>query len=139
MRIVLDTNVIVAAARSRRGASAVILAMVARGELELALSVALALEYEQVLKRELEKLSIGAEEVDDLVAFLCANSRRHEVPSGNWPLVQDPDDEFIARLAMASACDHLVTHNVRDLSQLAGQGISVVTPAQLLSIIRGKS
>jgi len=42
-RIVLDTNVLVAAARSRRGASFRVLSLVGTGRFEIALSVALVL------------------------------------------------------------------------------------------------
>jgi predicted nucleic acid-binding protein len=49
--IVLDTNVLVAALRSRRGASYRIISLIGAGGFRLNVSVALALEYEEVLKR----------------------------------------------------------------------------------------
>jgi putative PIN family toxin of toxin-antitoxin system len=137
MEVILDTNVILAAARSRRGAAAAVLSMVATGRFHLNLSVALALEYEEVLKRESEKLLMTQQEIEDLVAFLCANSTRREVHGSGFPLLNDPDDEFLARLAFAGACDHLITHNVRHLGELTAQGISVVTPREFLAIIKG--
>src|ERR1022692_1042855 len=48
---VLDTNVLVAALRSKRGASHQLLRLIGEGEWRLNVSVALALEYEEVLKR----------------------------------------------------------------------------------------
>ena len=54
MNIVADTNVIVAALRSGKGASHRLLQMVRRGEfVTLHLSAAVVLEYEEVLLREL--------------------------------------------------------------------------------------
>jgi predicted nucleic acid-binding protein len=50
--IVLDTNVIIAAQRSRRGASAKLMTLVGTGRFEVHLSVPLVLEYEDVLRRQ---------------------------------------------------------------------------------------
>jgi predicted nucleic acid-binding protein len=50
--ILLDTNVLVAALRSQRGASNRIIRLIVAGDLRMNISVALALEYEAVLKRE---------------------------------------------------------------------------------------
>jgi predicted nucleic acid-binding protein len=49
--IVLDTNVLVAALRSRRGASYQLIGMIGTGVFRPNISVALALEYEEILKR----------------------------------------------------------------------------------------
>lgn len=51
MRVVFDTNVIVAAARSQRGASFALISMLPAEEFELALSIPLYLEYLDVLQR----------------------------------------------------------------------------------------
>src|SRR5438270_5924805 len=48
---VLDTNILVAALWSRKGASFELLSRAIEGRLAIAVSVALALEYEDVLKR----------------------------------------------------------------------------------------
>jgi len=49
--VVLDTNVIVTALKSRRGASYGLIRLIGEGLFTVSISVALALEYEQVLKR----------------------------------------------------------------------------------------
>jgi len=49
---VLDTNVLVTALRSRRGASFALLRLVGNGRWRLHLSTALLLEYEEVCRRE---------------------------------------------------------------------------------------
>ena len=53
MRVVLDTNVVVAGLRGRTGACAELLRRVLTGELEAAASTALLLEYEAVATRHL--------------------------------------------------------------------------------------
>ena len=49
--IVIDTNVLVAGLRSRRGVSARLLELVGRAAIEINVSVPVVLEYEAVLKR----------------------------------------------------------------------------------------
>lgn len=49
--IVLDTNVLVAAWRSKRGASYELIRSIGTADWRLNISVALALEYEDILKR----------------------------------------------------------------------------------------
>jgi predicted nucleic acid-binding protein len=50
-RVVLDTNVIVAGLRSRRGASFLVLDLVEKGELSIILNAPLIEEYEDVVRR----------------------------------------------------------------------------------------
>ncbi len=66
--IVLDTNVIIAALRSRRGASNRLLRLVGDGTFYMNVSVALALEYEDVMKRPALS-SYSESEVDDFLNF----------------------------------------------------------------------
>jgi predicted nucleic acid-binding protein len=50
-QVVLDTNVLVAGFRSKQGSSHQLLRLIGQGNWQLNISVALALEYEDVLKR----------------------------------------------------------------------------------------
>ena len=50
--VVLDTNVLVAALRSKRGTSYQLIRSIGQGDWRPNISVALALEYEDVLKRK---------------------------------------------------------------------------------------
>ncbi|WP_336511752.1 PIN domain-containing protein [Candidatus Accumulibacter phosphatis] len=59
MRLVLDTNVIVAAMRSPTGASAALLMAARRGEVTLVANVALALEYEATCCRPEHGIAAG--------------------------------------------------------------------------------
>jgi predicted nucleic acid-binding protein len=65
--IVIDTSVLVAALRSKRGASFRLLEMAGDSRVQLNISVALALEYEAIGKREAEKLGIPGWAIDDIV------------------------------------------------------------------------
>ena len=137
LQVILDTDVIVSAARSNRGASAALLTMIG-GAFELNLSVALALEYEEVLERHLPQVGLSFDAARELVAFLVANSNRREIASRVRPLLSDADDDFIADLACSFDCDYLVTHNLRHFQPLIGRGVGVVKPGEFLEIIRGR-
>ena len=100
MRIVLDTNVLVAGLLSATGPPAWIVEAVLAGELELALDMAIREEYEEVLRRP--EFRFGAGHVEDLLAaidqfaFLAT-----AVPPCPEPL-PDPDDEPFLAVAAAT-------------------------------------
>ena len=62
-QIVLDTNVLIAAQRSRRGASSRLVSLMGTGKFGAHISVALALEYEDVLLRYRAELGLTADDV----------------------------------------------------------------------------
>ena len=96
------------------------------------MSVALALEYEAIGKREANKLRIPVSAIDDIVDMLCRTSRHHAIHFRLRPELSDPDDEFVLELAFVARCDFIVTHNVRDLRAAERFGIHVVTPGEFL-------
>ncbi len=73
-QIVLDTNVLISALRSRRGASIAILQRIGDAW-EPLISVPLILEYEAVGKREAERLGIPPSTVDAIVRAICFHGR----------------------------------------------------------------
>jgi putative PIN family toxin of toxin-antitoxin system len=138
MRIILDTNVIVAAVRSRDGASAELLVRLAAGDYAIALSAALAFEYEKVLLREMVPVFVTLADVDQIIRFLCSVGEPHDPHRAAPSVPGDPDDDFILDLAMESRVDYIVTHNTRDFIHAAPKGVEVVTPAQFLTRLRGR-
>ncbi len=72
--IVIDTSVFIAALKSNRGASYLLLEMAGDPRWVPNMSVALALEYEAVGKREASKLGIPDSAIDDIVDMLCRTS-----------------------------------------------------------------
>ena len=71
---VFDTNVFVAALRSRRGASFVILQAIRRGLVKGSASIALLLEYTDVLQREenLRQFWLADDEVEIILGVLAS-------------------------------------------------------------------
>jgi predicted nucleic acid-binding protein len=137
IRVVLDTNVLVAALRSRRGASFAVLEHLARGDFEAAISVPLVLEYEDVLLRG-AKVPLKPRDVRDFVDAICSLAHRQSIFFLWRPLLPDAKDDMVAELAVAAECSRIVTHNVRDFVGMNVFRIDVVTPAQLLQCLRGE-
>ena len=134
MQVVLDTNVIVSAMRSRRGASFAILRRLGQNWTAL-ISVPLILEYEAVGKREAARLNIPQNVVDSIVQAFCYFGRETDVYFRLRPFLPDPGDEFILELAVAGSADCIVTHNVRHFLGADRFGIAVMTPREFLARI----
>lgn len=136
MRVVLDSSVLVAALRSRRGASFALLQALRAGQFEIAVSVPLVLEYEAVLLRHAKELGLLPSEAIGVVDYLCAIGHRQEIHFLWRPTLNDPGDEFVLELAVAAQGASVVTHNVRDFGGAESFNIRVLTPAEFLQILR---
>lgn len=135
LRVVLDTNVLIAAARSSRGASAVVMRALRDEEFRLLASVPLFLEYESVLKRP-EHRQAGARSEAMVDAFLDALSLRTEPVHLFYlwrPQLRDAADEMVLETALNGRADALVTFNVADFAPAGRFGLPVWTPQQLLA------
>lgn len=132
MRVVLDTNVVVAALRSRRGASFRVLSLVGTGRFETTVSVPLVLEYEEVLTRQSATLGITSEDVAAVLDYLCSASV-HQTVFFLWrPRLPDPEDDMMLEAAVAGGCDAIITHNTRDFAGADSFSIRVLTPREFL-------
>jgi putative PIN family toxin of toxin-antitoxin system len=131
-QIVLDTNVLVAAFRSQRGASNKLLSLLNDPRWQINLSTPLVLEYEEALKRPgmIEGFSDAA--IDTFLAGLCAIARHHDIFYLWRPLAHDPDDDFLLELAIRAQADFIVTYNASDLLPVAQFGIALVTAKEFL-------
>lgn len=76
--VVLDTNVFIAAIRSRRGASFAILRRITQSWVPL-ISVPLILEYEAAGKREAHRLRIPDTVIDALIDAFCFSGHETDV------------------------------------------------------------
>lgn len=135
MRVVIDTSVLVAAARSSRGASHALLRRLPDPGFEPAISVPLFLEYRAVLLRPENLLSRSPAQADDFLDYLLSVSHLQEIFFHWRPSLPDPDDDLILELAVAAGCRYIVSHNLRDFQGVDRWGIEAVTPGRFLHLI----
>ncbi len=89
-QILIDTNVLLSALRSQFGASFRLLSLIEDSRFQMNLSVALVLEYEDVVKRPALNPNLSHQEIDDILDFLCQNSNLHEIFYLWRPILRDP-------------------------------------------------
>ena len=133
--IVLDTNVLISALRSRRGASHRLVELIGGSEFVLNVSVPLVVEYEDVAKRQARALGLSHQDVDDVLDYLCSVAELREIYFLWRPILRDPRDDMVLELAVEAACDFIVTHNGRDFGGSDKFGIQVVSPREFLQRI----
>jgi putative PIN family toxin of toxin-antitoxin system len=134
MKIVIDTNVLVAALRSRRGASFKLVSFLPTDKFSIFNSVPLVLEYEDALMR-LESPAITEQDIRDFVDFLCEIGHHQEIFFLWRPFLPDPSDDHVLEVAVAAGCDAIVTYNKRDFEGIERFGLRILDPRELLSEI----
>lgn len=134
-RIVLDTNVLVAGLRSRRGASNKLLNLIARGFFATVVSGPLVFEYEEVTRRHIDPIPYSADEVKEIIDFICAHSEARPVYYLWRPFLRDLNDDHVLEVAVVGQCDTIVTFNLRDFVGVDQFGIRAITPSSFLKEI----
>ncbi len=137
MRVVFDTNILIAAARSRQGASFALMSMLPSKRFELALSVSLYTEWQAVLTRS-ENLPAGMTPEDALsfLRYLASIAHLQDVFYLWRPRLKDPDDDMVLECAVAAGCSYIVTHNVRDFAGIESLSVQAIRPSDFLNLIR---
>lgn len=140
MRVVLDTDVLVAALRSESGASRQLLILGLDGKIELLVSVPLMVEYEAVLTRpeQLAASGLTVGEVGDVLDGLAGVITPVRLRFLWRPRLNDPGDEMVLETAVNGVADWLVTFNIRHLARAAQEfGIRAMRPSDALKEYRG--
>ncbi len=136
MKAVFDTSVLVAAARSKSGASHALLSLMPDARFETVISVPLFLEYRAVLLRPENLLQQPPTKAEGFLDFLISVSQLQEVFFRWRPELPDADDDLILELAVAAGCRYIVTHNLRDFRGTEKWGVAAVTPGGFLKLIK---
>ena len=99
------------------------------------ISVALALEYEDLLKRSDLVVGFSETEIEYFLDYILGQGNLITGVQRRRPLLPDADDERILELAVASG-SMIVTHNTRHFTAAEPFGVEVATPAQFLRTLR---
>jgi putative PIN family toxin of toxin-antitoxin system len=131
-RTVLDTDVLVAAVRSDRGASRVLLTAALEQRYRVLASVPLMLQYESVLNRSEHLVAAGISVADvevllDAIALIVEPIRISYL----WrPVLSDQGDDLVLETAVNGRAEVIVTFNRRDFEPAAGRfGLEILTSA----------
>ena len=142
MLLIMDTDVLTAAMRSRTGAAAECVRWILRGQARIALSVAMALEYEAVVTRA-EHLTAGGMTANNALTIVDAlvSLAQPVQPHFRWrPQLRDPNDEMILECAVNAGADAIITFNKRDFANAVDRfGITLFRPIEILTLMRNPS
>jgi len=136
VKIVLDSDVLVAALHGPGGVARQVLRACLTGVYVPLIGAPLFLEYEEVIQRGnlWRGTSVTLEDRLAVLAALAKSSVWTEVYFGWRPNLRDEADNHLIELAVAGNAAAIVTRNIRDLrsGELRFPGILIVTPAQCL-------
>ena len=134
-QVVIDTNVMVAAQRSKRSASAKLMSLIGTNRFDIHISVPLVFEYEAVLLRQRSQLGLTPEDVAEVVDAVCALAIPHKIYFLWRPYLRDRKDDLVLELAVTARCDYIITYNQRDFSGAEMFGLRVCDPRAFLQEI----
>lgn len=134
-KIVIDTNVIVSALRSRNGFSFKLLSIIDDERFKVFISVPVILEYEDAIKRDKTNIKLRKAEIDDILDFICFIAEQRKIFYLWRPFLRDPKDDMFVELAVESECDYIITLNKKDFEGIEIFGIKVITPKEFLKVI----
>ena len=125
MRIVLDTNVLLAAFATRGLGEALLEACLDGHEIVTSQHIL------GELRRHLTgKFKVPPDRADEIVAFVLDHAERVEPAEVARDVVSDVDDLPVLGTAVAGRCDLLVTGDAELLALRRFEGIPVVTPRE---------
>lgn len=131
MRILLDTNVLVAAFTTRGLCQDVLQVVLAEHQLLVGKTV--LTELERVLE---DKLRTPTRQVTEIIAFVSEYAEVvAPIAPATWP-ERDPDDQWVAAAALDGTADVLVTGDKDLLDARHGTHLRVVTPRGLWDLLR---
>jgi len=133
MRVVLDTDVVLSAFVSPRGASRLWLRAALQRDIQMVLSVPLAIEYESVLRRP-QHLARARASTRDVEMLLDAMVRQADLVAISYlwrPILRDPGDDMVLEAAVNGRATLILSFNGSDFvgAQRFGIGVSAPGPA----------
>lgn len=138
MKVVIDTNVIIAGLYSRSGASFRIIEAAMLKRLHYSVSPLVVLEYigKIVDKKREGLLELPLNDYMKIIKVLIQNGHLVTDPVLNRPTLPDNTDDKILECALAGQCNCILTFNKRDfpLNIIKQYDISVLTPGEYIKI-----
>jgi predicted nucleic acid-binding protein len=117
------------------GASFRLIGLIGADLFRINISVALALEYEEVLKRADLIPGLNGGDIDQFLDYIFQSSNLLPSVIPMRPSLSDPDDELVLDLAVQCNAT-ILTYNKRDFAGAAERRVAVLTSAEFLEAMR---
>jgi predicted nucleic acid-binding protein len=103
---------------------------------QLALSVPLYLEYQDVLLRPgMVPATFKPADIVGFCRYLASIAHPQEIHF-LWPsFLPDPKDDLVLELAVAAGASHIVTHNIRHFQGAESFGVRALAPREFLRLV----
>lgn len=135
-QVVIDTNVMVSAYRSRKGAAFELVRRIGDPRFKLNVSTALLLEYEAKLKAAMATDGLtDLWKVDRFLDVLAAMAHRRSIYFSFRSEEFHAGDAFIVDLAIASGARFVITYNLRHFTGLKRYGRIAMRPRDFLRLL----
>lgn len=140
MKIVIDTNILLAAFLSRDGVSNKLLVWLFQNKEKVSVvSNTLVTEYVDVLSRDNHIKKYPQISKDDIVGFiddLCFISYRQKINFLWRPFLKDYKDDMVLETAFNANADYIITYNKKDFENIDKVFyIKAITPKEFLQIV----
>ncbi len=132
VKVVIDTNVLIAALKSRQGASYQLLTQLAHDSYQPNISVPLFIEYESVAKRSGMVSDLTENDINAILDYILSKSSIREIFYLWRPCLKDPKDDLVLEVAVESQSKYIITFNKKDFSGIDKFGITAVTPQEFM-------
>ncbi len=132
MNVVIDTNVLISALKSKQGASYKLIIALPKGFFVPNVSVPLYLEYESVTKRQGLVSKLSSQEIDSILEYFLRKSSIRKTFFLWRPFLKDPKDDLVLEVAVELQSEYIITFNTKDFKGCSKFGIKVVTPQEFI-------
>jgi putative PIN family toxin of toxin-antitoxin system len=134
MNVVIDTNVLISALKSKQGASYKLLMSLPKELFVPNVSVPLFLEYESVAKRQGLVSKLSSQDIDSILDYFLSKSSIRKIFFLWRPYLKDPKDDLVLEVAVESQSEYIITFNTKDFKGCDKFGIAVVTPQEFITM-----
>ena len=132
VNVVIDTNVLISALKSKRGASYKLLLLLEDDIYTPNVSVPLFVEYESIVKRSGLLASLNTEDIGAILDYFLSKSKVRQIYYLWRPFLKDAKDDLILEVAVESQSKYIITFNKKDFIGCNQFGIEVVTPQEFM-------
>ena len=134
INVVIDTNVLISALRSKQGASHMLLLLLADDVFVPNVSVPLFIEYESVAKRAGLIADLSSNDINSILDYFLSKSNIRKIFYLWRPFLKDQKDDLVLEVAVESQSEYIITFNTSDFSGCEKFGVKIVTPYEFMKI-----